>query len=185
MDTSHDIKDLSSKIWNNCINRPTRIETEPFDKELEKINIQEFIIYNFLNHHGTSLKELLLSTFKFWQDLTFQEWKQIFDKLRGNNLAEYYLAIISNQYLGIDPKFKSTKSIEIFHFTPADNKRQSGKPSLFVDNMQGELRIMEEEELKENFGLTIADFISLKNRLNSEIGTEPKKKNIWQRLWDK
>jgi len=44
--------------------------------------------------------------------------------------------------------------------------------------MQGELRIMEEEELNESFGLTIADFISLKNRLVSEIKTEPKTKNI-------
>ena len=185
MDTSHNLKDLSNKIWESCVHRPTRIETEPFDKELQQIDIKEFIIYNFLNHQGTSLRELLLSTFKFWQDLTLQEWKQIFERLRGNNLAEYYLAIISSQYLGIDPKFKSTKNVEIFHFTPADNKRQIGKPSLFVDNMQGELKKMEEEELKESFGLTIADFISIRNRLNSEIETEPKTKNIWQRLWDK
>lgn len=100
-------------------------------------------------------------------------------------MAEYYLAIISSQYLGIDPKFKSTKSVKIIYFTPADNKKQSGKPSLFIDNMQGELKNMQEQELEENFGLTIADFISIRNRLNSEILPEPKKKYIWQRLWDK
>lgn len=107
MDASQNIKNLSIKIWESSIHRPTRIETEPFDKELQQIDIKEFIIHNFLNHHGTSLRELLLSTFKFWQGLTLQEWKYIFDKLRGNNLAGYYLAIIANQYLGIDPKFKS------------------------------------------------------------------------------
>ena len=185
METPHNIKDLSSRIWENCINRPTRVETEPYDKELGDVDIKEFIIYNFLYHHGTALRELLLSTFKFWQDLTLKEWKQIFDRLRGNNLAEYYLAIISNQYLGIDPKFKSTKDVEIIHFTTVDNKQQSGKPSLFVNNMQGELRMMEEEELKESFGLTIADFVLLKNRLDSETVTKPRNKNIWQRLWDR
>jgi hypothetical protein len=185
MKTARDIKDLSSKIWKNCVHRPTRIKLEPFDKELEKIDIKEFIIYNFLYHHGTSLTELLLSTFQFWHDLTLQEWKQIFDRLKGNNLAEYYIAIFSNQYLGIDPKFKSTKNVEIFYITVADNKQQSGKPSLFVENMVGELRRIEEENLRNYFCLSISDFVSIKNRLNSERIKEPKTKNFWNRIWNK
>lgn len=179
------IEKLSINIWKNCEHRPTRMETQPFDDQLKKVNIKDFIVHNFINHSGTSLRELLLSTFQFWKNLTYKDWNDIFDKLRGNVLAEYYMATIANQYLGLDPKYKSTRNVEIMHFTTADQKYQSGKPSLFIDNMQGELRKLETEELSKNFGLTIEDFIELSNSLNDEKKTIPTFKSIWSKLWNK
>ena len=159
------ISEISEGIWSSCENRPTRMETQPFDQQLQRVNIKDFIVYNFLNYQGTALSELLLSIFKFWKDLNLKDWGDIFDRLKGNQLAEYYMAIFAGQYLGIDPEFSSTKDVEIVHFTTADQRYQSGKPSLFVDNMEGELREIEREGLNENFGIAIEDFVELSNKL--------------------
>ncbi|HYV94351.1 MAG TPA: hypothetical protein VE978_21440 [Chitinophagales bacterium] len=185
MDRPENIKELSANIWKNCRHRPTRTETQPFDEQLKRVDIKDFIVYNFLNHHGTALRELLLSTFQFWKDLNYQGWNYIFDKLRGNGLAEYYMAVIANQYLGIDPKYKSTRAVEIFYVTIADQKTQSGKPSLFVGDMQDELREMEQEELKESFGITIQNFVELSNRLKRDKMNIPMAKSFWSKLWRK
>jgi hypothetical protein len=165
MATHEQIIKVSERIWTSCENRPTRLETQPFDEHLQDVNIKDFIVYNFLNHPSTALRELLLSTFQFWRNLNFQDWNEIFDRLRGNGLAEYYMAIIASQYLGLDPNFESTKDVEIVHFTTDDQRYQSGKPALFVGNMQGELRQLEEEELVESFGISIQTFVELSNRL--------------------
>ncbi len=185
MGTLQNIKEISLNIWESCENRPTRLETEPFDDQLNQVDIKEFIVYNFLNHHGTALRELLLSIFTLWKDLNLEDWTEIFTRLKGNNLAEYYMSIIANQYLGIDPKYESTSKVEIVHFTPGDQKYQSGKPSLFVNNMQGELRQMQEEELHESFGITIQDFVEISKRLTNERRNVSNLKNIWSRLWNK
>jgi hypothetical protein len=164
----NNIEEISSLVWSNCENRPTRRETKPFDEQISAANIKDLIVYNFLNYPTTALSEFLLATFQFWNHLSFKEWNEIFERIKNNGLAEYYMTVFASQYLGLNPKFESTKDVEIVHFTTADQKYQSGKPALFVNNMEGELRDLEESTLNEDFELTINDFVIISDRLQEE-----------------
>jgi len=162
------IEEISRLIWSNCENRPTRRETKPFDEQISKVNIKDLIVYNFLNHPSTALSEFLLATFQFWNHLSCKEWNEIFNRIKNNGLAEYYMMVFASQYLGVNPKFESAKDVEIVHFTTADQRYQSGKPASFINNMEGELRDLEEFSLNENFELTINDFVIISDRLQEE-----------------
>jgi hypothetical protein len=162
------LEEISLLIWNNCENRPTRRETKPFDEQISQVNIEDLIVYNFLNHPSTALSEFLLATFQFWNHFSFEKWNKIFERIKNNRLAEYYMTVFASQYLSVDPKFESAKDVEIVHFTTADQRYQSGKPALFINNMEGELRDLEESSLAEDFELTINDFVTISDRLQSE-----------------
>ena len=162
------IKEISKLIWCNCENRPTRRETKPFDEQISQVNTKDLIVYNFLNHPSTALSEFLLATFQFWNHFSLKEWNEIFDQIKNNSIAEYYMTVFASQYLGINPNFESTNDVEIVHFTTADQRYQSGKPALFINNMEGELRDLEESSLAEDFELRISDFVIISDRLQEE-----------------
>src|SRR5690349_10937130 len=81
MDTPKLITELTNDIWDISNYRPTKDDIDSFEARFLQFDIKEFIIHNFLNHHGTKLRPLLLSTFKFWSHLTLADWKQIFKRL--------------------------------------------------------------------------------------------------------
>lgn len=162
------IEEISRLIWSNCENRPTRRETRPFDELISQVDIKDLIVFNFQNHPTTALSQFLLATFQYWSHLSFTEWNSIFDRIRNNPLAEYYMTVFASEYLGINPYFESAKDVEIVHFTTADQRYQSGKPALFINNMEGELRDLEEFSLIEDFELTINDFVTISDRLQAE-----------------
>ena len=163
------IPELSKNIWDTCIFRPTLNEIKPFEEMIQSIDIKEFIIYNFITYQSTGLTQLLLSTFRFWKTLPLKDWLSIFDAIMGNNLAEYYMTVFSAQYLGIDPKFESAKSVQISYVTLSNMEIQGAKPSLFIDDMHGQLRDTHVGWLSELFNLSIDDFVQLARRLQNEI----------------
>ena len=167
MDTPKFIKELTQDIWDSIVFKPTKNDIESFENRLLQIDIKEFIIYNFINHSGTSLKDLLLSIFKFWNHLTVTDWKQIFNSLDKNDSAKYYMTVFANQYLGIDPNYTFPDRINLLFYT-TDGLIQGSSPPLCVDRFQGKLRDIEEHDLSRNFGLCIDDFVLLHDRLNKK-----------------
>ena len=180
MKDEQEIINLSKEIWSSCINRPNRQEIRHLDSRLEKIDISDLIVYNFFNHHGTALRDFLLATFQFWKFLNYNDWMLIFDRIRGFELGEYYMGIFCSTYLGINPKFKSIKDVEVFHATTEDNRVQSGKPSIFISKMEGRLRELEEEELLESFGITVDEVLSITKALRLE---QPEAKGFLKKLF--
>src|SRR5688572_4324668 len=111
------IQEISRLIWSNCENRPTRRETKPFDEQISNVDIKDLIVFNFLNYPSTALSEFLLATFQFWNHLSRKDWDEIFERIKNNSLAEYYMTVFASQYLGVNPNFASAKDVEIVHFT--------------------------------------------------------------------
>jgi hypothetical protein len=64
------------------------------------------------------------------------------------------MAVIAARYLGIDPKYRSTRNISVGEITFGDNKMYHGKPATFVGHAQGSLRELLQEELQQA-GLSI------------------------------
>jgi hypothetical protein len=170
------IKKISSTIWHNLsLNIPIRETVQTMDGRISSVDITHFLIYNFRNYPVAALNSLFLSTYKYWKDLSISEWIQIFDGISGK-MPEYFMAVIAKEFLGIDPHYKSTRNLELFHVTSIDGVAHSGKPSVFIGDMKGELR-KAYSELIIKHGLSIDDLIAVSRRLNAEYIVLPEKKN--------
>lgn len=157
------LKTLLSEFWEETSFRPDAKNIQPFWDRLNEYEVDKLIVYNFLNYQATYLENFLLSIFPLWKDLELFQWKEIFKQIEGNWLAEYYMKVISDRFLGIDPGFESTKGLSITAITFPDN--QVHNASNFVPMMTGKLRERYEKNLSDNYGITFADLIEVNKRL--------------------
>ena len=162
-----DLVDLSNRLWDICDFEPSCEDLEPIALELSSIDFRQFIVINFLYHGSTALEYFLLSTYKYWKGFNYSDWKWIYEKISGNSLAEYYMCVISSKLLGIDPKYESTKNVQISTISFTDSKVHSGKPAMFVGNLTGDLR-ERENNIFLDFDLSIAELEKLHEKLMSQ-----------------
>lgn len=150
------LKQLTEQIWERrglYAERPFRLTPELVE-ELERVDIKDVLVYAFTRYFTTSIKDFFLLVSPFWLRLTYEDWQQVFAGIKGKRLGEYYMAVIAARYLGIDPKYRSTRNISVGDITFADNKMYHGKPATFVGHAQGSLRELLQEELQQ-VGLSI------------------------------
>lgn len=162
------IEKLSAELWDKTSFQPNSKNIQLFWERLKGVEIDDFIVYNFLNYQGTYLENLILSTFTLWRNFDIEKWREIFVRLEGNGLAEYYMKVIADRFLGIDPEFKSTKELLISAIIPPDNHIEID--SHFVPTMTGKLKDIYEKSLRDNFELTLNDLIEVNNRLTGYHG---------------
>jgi len=154
---------LSTDLWDKTSFDPNAKNILPFWDRLKELNVSDFIVYNFLNYQGTYLESLILSTFNLWKNLEILDWKNIFKRLEGNLLAEYYMKTIADRILGIDPGYKSTTNLQISAITFPDNVLHNA--SNFIPNTVGKLKEIHKRKLIEKYDLSFEDLIQVHLRL--------------------
>lgn len=105
-----ELSNLYIEIMDKTDFYPSAESIKKFEGKLSKINIKQFIVYCFIYQSGTSLRALTLATFEYWKELHYEDWVYIFSKIDRNELGEYYMNLISKSYLGINPKFRRSRS---------------------------------------------------------------------------
>ena len=163
MDSEQLIKKLSTELCDKTSYSPNSKTIQPFWERLKGVETTNLIVYNFLNHQGTYLENFLLSIFPLWKDFEMSHWKEVFRQIEGDELAEYYMKVASERFLGVDPGFKSTKELSINAITFPDE--QFHNASNFVPAMTGRLKEVYEKILRDNYGLTLTDLIDVNKRL--------------------
>jgi len=163
MDNEELIKRLSVDFWQKTLFSPDSENIRPFLDQMEMIKTEDLIVFNFLNYQGTYLESFLLSIFPFWKNFTIDQWKSIFERLKGNALAEYYMKVCAGRLLGIDPDFQSTRNLVINAITFPDN--QHHKASAFLPEAVGNLREIYEKSLREKYSISFHDLTEVNKLL--------------------
>jgi hypothetical protein len=165
MTENTEIEKLSNEIGEKTRFSPTIDSIKEFENRLEKVDIKEFIIYVFINNSGTWLRELILSTSKYWKDLSYNDWNYIFGELSRNDLAKYYMKFISTTYLGIEPIFINKKSF--LEKISKTRNTQRKKSSFFIGNLNTESP--EYEILESQNYVSLEELIKISNKLENEM----------------
>jgi hypothetical protein len=156
------IEMLSDELWSADSSNSDSKNIQPFWQRLNDVDPRNLIVHNFLTYPGTYLERFLFLIFPLWKNLTLLQWKEIFERIEGNELAEYHMTIISKRILGIDPGFNSKKDLVITAISAPDIQIYSG--SAFVPLMTGKLKEIYVEILN-GYGLTLNDLIEINKQL--------------------
>ena len=121
------------------------------------------------------MRNLILSTFKYWKKLNYRDWQYIFAKIDGNELAEYYMIPISKTYLGIDPKFKNSRGFKERVFP--EKHRQTKKTLEFIEYSESDFLGCSHKNLEEDF-LNINYLIKYSDKLLKQMNESYKEKTV-------
>jgi hypothetical protein len=156
------IETLSDELWSADFSNSDSENIQPLWQRLQDVDPGNLIVHNFLTYPGTYLERFLFLIFPLWKNLNLFQWKEIFERIEGNELAEYHMTVISKRILGIDPGFQSTKDLMITAISAPDIQIHNG--STFVPLMTGKLKEAYVEILN-GYGLTFTALIDVNKRL--------------------
>ena len=147
--------------------KPSFRITESIHKLILEQDIRQILIRYFRTKGSSWNEEFLFVTYDYWKNLELEDWKIIFNGIKGKSLGEYYMAKLAAKYLGIHLEFESTRELSSTSYSFSSGTIETAKTSLFIGySTGGHLDFY--KSIFEPYGLKVEDFIAIKEKLKAE-----------------
>jgi hypothetical protein len=163
---SHNIEDLAAAFFNAVGVGSERHPIELY-KELEKVDLKEFLACAFARASPTYLDHLMFSTKKYWEVFSLEDWKSVMLKTAREELAIMYCLSFIYKYIGID-------SLKLFAGLSGIDEGLRSDTLAYMERAKGLLAVFERVALAElkKFDLDLSSFEGVKARLIKEGASE-------------